>query len=91
MTSLEVKLEEASLSAKVMVAEPPEVSPDALVETAMVGAVVSATTVLTDMVTELFASEPSELALPAASVKTPLATLTTPLVVLLAAGVKVAV
>ena len=47
--------------------------------------------VLTDMVTELFASEPSALTLPAASAKTPLATLTTPLVVLLAVGVKVAV
>ena len=90
VTSLEVKLDETSLSAKVMVAELPAVSPDALLETAMVGGVVSAGTVLTVMVTELFASEPSVFALPAASVNLPLETDTEPLVVLLAVGVKVA-
>jgi hypothetical protein len=39
------------------------------------------------MVTRLFVSEPSALALPAVSVKIPLATLIVPLVVLLAVGV----
>ena len=91
VTSLEVKLDETSLSAKVMVAELPAVSPDALLETAMVGGVVSAGTVLTVIVTVLLVSEPSALALPAASVKTPLATRTTPFVVLFAVGVNKAV
>ena len=40
--------------------------------------------------TELLASEPSVLALPAVSVKLPLATEITPLAVLLVVGVKVA-
>ncbi len=91
VTSLEVKLDETSLSAKVMVAELPAVSPDALLETAMVGGVVSAGTVLTVMVTVLFASEPSALTLPAASENTAFAMLITPLVVLLAVGVNKAV
>ena len=46
--------------------------------------------VSTVKVTELLASEPSVLALLAASVKVPLATEITPLAVLLAEGVKVA-
>jgi hypothetical protein len=44
VTSEAVKLEEASLSAKVMVAVLPAVSAAVLLETAMVGAVVSAGT-----------------------------------------------
>ena len=63
----------------------------ALDETEMVGAVVSAGTVLTVMVTLLLVSEPSALTLPAASEKTPFAILITPLVVLLAVGVNKAV
>ena len=55
-------------------------------DTAMVGVRVS-----TARVTVLLVSDPSALALPAASVNTPLATLTTALVVLLAVGVRVAV
>ena len=47
-------------------------------------------TVSTERVTELLASEPSELSLPAVSVKVPLATEITPLAVLLLLGVKVA-
>ena len=58
---------------------------------AMVGAVVSACTVLTAMVTVLLLSDPSALRLPAASESTPLATRTTPLVVLLVVGVNKAV
>ena len=48
-------------------------------------------TVSTTKVTELLGSAPSVLALPAASVNTPLDTLTVPLVVLLAVGVNKAV
>ena len=62
----------------------------ALEVTAIVGAVVSAGTVLTVMVTVLLVSDPSAFKLPAKSLKTPLATLTTPLVMLLVVGVKVA-
>ena len=60
-------------------------------ETAMVGATVSEGTVLTAMVTVLLLSAPSALRLPAASENTPLATRTTPLVVLFAVGVNKAV
>ena len=58
---------------------------------AIVGGMVSAGTVLIANVTVLFESEPSTLKLPAASENLVLPTLTTPLAVLLAAGVKVAV
>ena len=47
--------------------------------------------VSTEKVTVLLVSAPSIFALPAASVKTPLATLTTPLALVFAVGVKVAV
>ena len=62
-----------------------------MVAIAMVGAVVSAGTVFTVMVTVLLVSDPSELTLPAASENTPFATRTTPGVVLLAVGVNNAV
>ena len=91
LTSLEMKLAEDSLRVKVRFAVPPVVKVDESLETAMVGGVVSAGTVFTVIVTVLLVSDPSALTLPAASAKTPLATLTTPLVVLLAVGVKVAV
>ena len=90
VTSLETKLEDASLSVKEMAAVLPEVKLEVLDEAAMVGGVVSAATVLTVMVTVLLASEPSVLALPAASVNLPLETLTEPAVVLFVSGVKVA-
>ena len=69
-----------------IVAVSPAVREFLLVVIAMVGVTVS-----TVMVTVLSASAPSVLALPAASVKVLLATEMTPLVVLLAVGVKVAV
>ena len=80
-----VKVVEASLSVKVKVAESPVMRLVLLVLKEIVG-----TTVSTEKMTELLASEPSALAFPMALVKTPVATLTTPLVVLLAVGVKVA-
>ena len=80
-----VKVIEASLSVKAKVAESPEMRLVLLVLKEIVG-----TTVSTAKMTELLASEPSALAFPMALVKTPVATLTTPLVVLLAAGVNVA-
>ncbi len=89
--SLRLKFVDASESVKVRVAVSPTVKLLSLVVIAMVGGVVSATTVFTVMVTVLSASLPSALALLAASVKVLLATETTPLVVLLAVGVKVAV
>ena len=58
---------------------------------AMVGGVVSAAVVSTVKVTELLASEPSLLVLPAASENFELATEITPFVVLSAVGVKVVV
>ena len=91
MTSLAAKLLDDSLKVKVMVAV---CEPLRLVELeviVIVGAVVSACTVLTAMVTVLLLSDPSTLRLPAASENTPLATRTTPLVVLLAVGVNKAV
>ena len=91
VTSPTAKLDDDSLKVNVMVAVCEADRLVALDETEMVGAVVSAGTVLTVMVTVLLESEPSALTLPAASVKTPLATLITPLVVLLAVGVNKAV
>ncbi len=90
VTSPTAKLDEDSLKVNVMVAVCEAVRLVALDETAMVGAVVSAT-VLTVMVTVLLVSEPSALTLPAASENTPFAMLITPLVVLLAVGVNKAV
>ena len=86
VTSPTTKLEDDSLNVNVMVAVCEADRLVALDETAMVGAVVSAT-VLTVMVTVLLVSDPSALTLPAASEKTPFAILITPLVVLLAVGV----
>ena len=79
VTSLEMKLEDASPSVKEMAAVLPEVKLEVLDETAIVGGVVSTATVLTVMLKVIGVA----LALPAASVKTPLFTLITPLVVLL--------
>ena len=86
-----VKLLVASLTTKVSVAEPPAARLDLSLLTVTVGAVLSAGAVLTAMVTVLLLSDPSALRLPAASENTPLATRTTPLVVLLAVGVNKAV
>ena len=80
-----VKVVEASLKVNVNVAVSPSFKFVLMVLKAMVG-----TTVSTARASVLLASEPSVLALPAESVKTPLVTLTMPLAVLLAAGVKVA-
>ena len=85
VTSEAVKVVETSLSVKVKVAESPEMRLVLLVLKEIVGTIVS-----TEKMTELLASEPSALAFPIALVKTPVATLTTPFAVLLAAGVKVA-
>ena len=82
VTSKAVKVVEASLSVKVKVAESPVIRFVLLELKEIVG-----TTESTEKVTELFASEPSALAFPMALVKTPVATLTTPFAVLLAAGV----
>ena len=87
VTSPTTKLDDDSLKVNVMLAVCEADRLVALDETAMVGAIVSAGTVLTVMVTVLLVSEPSALTLPAASEKTPFAILITPLVVLLAVGV----
>ena len=86
VTSEAVKVVDASLRVNVKVVVSPAIKLVLLPLTEIVG-----TTVSTAIETELFASEPSALALPAMSTNTPLATLTTPLVVLLAIGVKAAV
>ena len=91
VTSPTTKLEDDSLNMKVMMAVCEAVRLVELEVTAIVGAIVSAGTVLTVMVTVLLVSEPSALTLPAASEKTPFAMLITPLVVLLAVGVNKAV
>ena len=91
VTSPTTKLDDDSLKVNVMLAVCEADRLVALDETAMVGAIVSAGTVLTVMVTVLLVSEPSALTLPAASEKTPFAMLITPLVVLLAVGVNKAV
>ena len=74
-----------------MVAVSPTVSELSLVTIPMVGAVVSEGTVFTLIVTLLLLSNPSVLKLLAASLNLLLATLTTPLEVLLDVGVNVAV
>ena len=86
VTSEAVKVVDASLRVKVIVVVSPAIKLVLLALTETVGATVS-----TAIETKLFASEPSALALPATSMNTPLATLTMPLAVLLAVGVKVAV
>ena len=85
VTSETEKVVEASLSRKIKVVDSPAIRLDLLVLRAIVGRAVSTTKLIA-----LLVSAPSALALPAESVKTPLATLTTPLAVLLGAGVKVA-
>ena len=90
-TSPLVKLVDDSLKVNVMVLVCDADRLVALVVIAMVGGVVSGNKVSTVMVTLLFASEPSTLTLPAASVKAILATLITPLTLLFAAGVNKAV
>ena len=87
VTSELVKFVEASLSVKVMLADWPEVRLDLLLTMLMVGGMVSASTVLTVMDLEALVL----LLLPAASLKVPVLTVMTPVVVLLAVGVKVAV
>ena len=86
VTSSAAKLVEASERVKVMVAVSPALRVETLLEMEIVGRMVS-----TVRVTVLFASAPSLLVLPAASEKVLDATEMTPLVVLLAVGVKVAV
>ena len=93
VTSDSTKSVEASKRVKVSVAVSPalkELSASSSVM-AMVGGVVSAAVVSTVKVTELLASEPSLLVLPAASENFELATEITPFVVLSAVGVKVVV
>ena len=79
------KVVDASLRVNVKVADSPAIRLALFVPNVMTGAAVS-----TARVTVLLASEPSAFGLPAASVKAPLGTLITPFVLLLAAGVKVA-
>ena len=86
VTSPTTKLVEASERVKEMVAVSPALRELTLLVMAIVGRMVS-----TVRVTVLFASAPSLLVLPAASEKVLEATEMTPLVVLLAVGVKVAV
>ena len=86
LTSAAVKFVEASERVKEMVAVSAALRAETLLEMAIVGRMVS-----TVRVTELLASAPSLLVLPAASEKVAEATEITPLVVLLAVGVKVAV
>ena len=74
-----------------MVAVSPTLRLVLLLVMAMVGGMVSATTVLTVMDTALLMSVPSAFMLPAASLNLLLPTLILAAVVLLAAGVKVAV
>ena len=82
LTSVTKNVVEASLSTKVKVADSPAIRLDLLVLKAIVGAAVSTTKLIA-----LLVSAPSAFVLPAVSVKTPLATLTAPLTVLLAVGV----
>ena len=86
VTSEATKLVEASLRVKVREVVSPAIRLVLVELKAIVG-----TTVSTAKVIKLFVSAPSALALPAVSVKTPLATLITPLAVLLAVGVNKAV
>jgi hypothetical protein len=89
--SLITKSATGSLSAKLTAALWPEERLDWPLLIAIVGGMLSTGVVLTEIVTELFASEPSILKFPDASENLLLATLITPLTVLLALGVKVAV
>ena len=89
-TSSTVKSVDASVRVKLIVGVSPLLREARLELMAMLGGVVSAATVLMERVTELLASEPSALVLPAESEKTPEATEITPSVVLLLVGVKVA-
>ena len=86
LTSEAVNVVDASLRVKFSVVVSPAIRLFLEELKAIVG-----TTVSTASVMVLFVSEPSALTLPAISVNTPLATLTVPLVVLLAEGVKIAV
>ena len=81
-TSPTAKLEDASLRVNVKVVVSPAIRLVALAVTEMLGSVVSTARLIL-----LFVSKPSALAFPAASEKTPLGMLTTPLLVLLAKGV----
>ena len=85
VTSVEIKSVAVSLKVNARLAVSPALSADCDDVIAMVGNTVSTVNVLV-----LLASAPSLLLLPAASLKVPLATLTTLLVVLLELGVKVA-
>ena len=86
-----VKVVDASDKVKVRMADWPTAKDAMSLAMAIVGAVVSGTTVFTVMFTVLSLSAPSVLALPAASVNVELATLMTAGIVLLVAGVKIAV
>ena len=79
-----VKVVDALLRVKVKVADSPAIRLALLVLNEITGATVS-----TAMVSVLFESDPSAFKLPAKSVKTLLATVTTPSVLLLIEGVKV--
>lgn len=85
------KLLEASEGVNVIIAVSPVVKVLSLVVIEIDGGVVSATAVLTVIVTVLSASAPSVFGLLLASVNDPLATEMTPLAVLLAVGVNIAV
>ena len=85
------KLLEASEGVNVIIAVSPVVKVLSLVVIEIDGDVVSATAVLTVIVTVLSASAPSVFGLLLASVNDPLATEMTPLAVLLAVGVNIAV
>ena len=86
VTSAAVNVVEASLKVKVRVVVSPAIRLVLLADKAIVGVTVSTAKVMV-----LLVSEPSALVFPAASVKTPLAMLTVPLVLLLAVGVNKAV
>ena len=86
VTSDSTKSEDASERVKVREAVSPALKEETSERTAMVGLMLS-----TEKVTELLASEPSRLLLPAASENFELATEITPSEVLLSVGVKVAV
>ena len=89
-TSPAPKLVEVSLSVNARFAVWPVSSAALSLEIEIFGGVISPVQVSTAMMTELFASEPSTLKLPDKSENLLLATLTTPLVFLLAVGVNVA-
>ena len=88
--SLTVKSEEASERVKLIVGVSPLLREARLELMAILGGVVSAATVLIERVTELLASEPSALVLPAESEKAPDATEMRASEVLPVVGVRVA-